>query len=126
MSRCPHYNEESPVQRCRVCEVSLSVESESNFTGGPLRSRLLKDLMEDTTIAQHLLVQKSECQLQFWLSALELLISPTVSSFGEPLCPDSDDVPSELLCFVSGEDNSTISSQVTSSIFTAGSFPHRP
>ena len=54
---------------------------------------------------QRPLVQKSERQLRLWQSAPELLMSPTLNAFGEPLCPESDDVLSALLCFVSGEDD---------------------
>ena len=50
-------------------------------------------------------VQKSEQQLRLWHSAPELLMSPTLNAFGEPLCPESDDVLSALLCLVSGEDD---------------------
>ena len=32
-------------------------------------------------------------------------MSPTLNAFGEPLCTESDDVLSALLCFVSGEDD---------------------
>ncbi|RUS79206.1 hypothetical protein EGW08_013035 [Elysia chlorotica] len=49
------------------------------------------------------LVKINEQQLQFWLSERDLLMLPTTNAFGEPLSPDNDDVPSELLCFVSGE-----------------------
>ena len=54
---------------------------------------------------QRPLVQKSEQQLRLWQSAPELLMSPTLNAFGEPLSPESDDVLSAPQCFVSGEDD---------------------
>ncbi|KAK3792726.1 hypothetical protein RRG08_064396 [Elysia crispata] len=60
---------------------------------------------EMSNLDMHPLVQKSEQQLLLWQSAPELLMSPTLNAFGEPLSPESDDVLSAPQCFVSGEDD---------------------
>ena len=49
-------------------------------------------------------VKKCKQQLQLWLAAPDLLMSPTANAFGELLSPETDHVLSALLRFVSGED----------------------
>ncbi|GFR83258.1 hypothetical protein ElyMa_005971400 [Elysia marginata] len=102
-------------------------------SGGLLRSRLLNDLKNDKIIAQvwalavigkvftgpwmtkfyssemsnldmRPLVKRCEQQLQLWLAEPDLLMTPTMNAFGEPLSPADDSVLTEILCFISGED----------------------